>query len=316
MDALHRVSAGVCLFGPTGTGKTDLAIRIAERFPVEIISVDSAMVYRHMDIGTAKPSAAVRVRIAHHLIDIREPWESYSAGQFRRDAQQAMHAARACGRVPLLVGGTMLYFRALLSGLSALPPADAGIRAAIDRDAQARGWAALHAELAAIDPDAAARIRPTDRQRIQRALEVARITGSTLSELQRGAVERGAPSPVLRIALVPADRSVLYQQLDRRFAAMMRAGFLGEVTGLRAMPMMSAACPAIRAVGYRQIWAHLAGEITLSEAERQAMAATHGLAKRQLTWIRAEAADLTIEPAEAAGGEAIFRALEAAGVSR
>ncbi len=317
--AAESVSAGgilaVCLAGPTGTGKTALALRLAAEFAVEIVSVDSAMVYRHMDIGTAKPTAAVRAAVPHHLIDIREPWTNYSAGQFCADAREVIAAINRRGRVPLLVGGTMLYFRALLDGLSPLPPAQPAVRAAIDREAAGRGWAALHRELGQVDPVAAARIRPGDRQRIQRALEVFRITGRPISALQDSpaATDR---LPCLRIALVPADRDALYRRLDERFAAMLAAGFIDEVARLREMSLMSAASPAMRAVGYRQVWRHLDGVTSLTEASREARVATRRLAKRQLTWLRAETAYQAVEPLDGDPFSVVAGRLAAAGVSR
>jgi tRNA dimethylallyltransferase len=308
------VPRAVCLFGPTGSGKTEIALALAREFALEIVSVDSAMVYRRMDIGTAKPGAAERAVAPHHLIDIREPWEAYSAGQFVDDALRAMDGIAARGRLPLLVGGTMLYFRALWRGLAPLPAADPTVRAAIDAEARERGWPALHAELARLDPAAAARIRPGDRQRIQRALEVCRLTGARISELQVD-----APSPAartwLKIALVPADRDALYRRLDERLAAMARQGFLDEVRRLRDLPLMSAERTAMRAVGYRQIWRHLDGECTQEEAWRQAALATRHLAKRQLTWLRSERSDLVVHPSPAAAN-AVAAAIRAAGVSR
>jgi len=286
--------AVACIMGPTGTGKTALALQLAARFDLEIISVDSAMVYRGMDIGTAKPDAATRASVPHRLIDVRDPWEGYSAGDFRVDALRAIAEVRAQGRVPLLVGGTMLYFRALERGLSALPGADAGIRARIDAQAERSGWPELHAQLAAVDPGAAARIKPGDRQRIQRALEVFMLTGEPISVLQ--AQSGKSRLELRRLALVPADRTALRARLDRRLRAMMDAGFLGEVRRLMSEPLMSADRPAMRAVGYRQLWAHLAGQLSLEEAMRQAAVATHRLAKRQLTWLRSEALDLSLDP--------------------
>ncbi|MCC7258864.1 MAG: tRNA (adenosine(37)-N6)-dimethylallyltransferase MiaA [Gammaproteobacteria bacterium] len=305
----------ICLAGPTGMGKTDLALRLASEFAVEIVSVDSALVYRHLDIGTAKPSAAVRAAIPHHLIDICEPWERYSAGRFRADALHAIEAIRARGSLPLLVGGTMLYLRALQHGLAPLPEARPEVRAAIDREAAERGWPAMHAELRLVDPLAASRIRPGDRQRIQRALEVYRVAGRPISALQT----QHAGGPGLRFlgfALVPEDRAVLYRRLDERLAAMVEEGFVDEVRRLRAMPLMSDDLPSLRAVGYRQLWQYLAGAATLDEALRAAAVATHRLAKRQLTWLRAEAAYRRLDPAAGGVFEAVADALQASGVSR
>ena len=279
--------AAVLLAGPTCSGKSALALELAERFPVEIVSVDSAQVYRGMDIGTSKPSASIRADVPHHLIDICDPAETYSAGRFRRDALELIGAIRARGRVPLLVGGTLLYFRALTRGIAPLPEADAGLRAELDRRAQAVGWPALHAELARRDPAAAERIRPADGQRIQRALEVLELTGERLSELQ----SRATPPPLdfAAFALVPADREELYGRIDRRFLDMVEAGLLEEVRALRARPDLHADLPSLRSVGYRQLWAHLAGGCGLVEAVAAAQRATRNLAKRQLTWLRGEA---------------------------
>jgi len=287
LPALRPVDA-VLLMGPTCTGKTALALRLAEHFPVEIVSVDSAQVYRGMDIGTSKPSPAIRASVPHHLVDICDPAEAYSAGRFRRDALALIGQIRARGRVPLLVGGTMLYFRALTQGIAPLPEANAELRAQIDRRARDVGWPALHAELAARDPEAAARIRPADGQRIQRALEVLELTGEPISRLQKLAV----PSPVslATFALQPFDRAELYRRIDARFIEMMDCGFLDEVRALRARGDLHADLPSLRAVGYRQIWAHLAGEISLEAAVGAGQRATRNLAKRQLTWINADSA--------------------------
>jgi tRNA dimethylallyltransferase len=274
------------LTGPTGVGKTDWAVRLAEGAPIEIVSVDSALVYRGLDIGTAKPPKALRARIPHHLIDICDPAESYSAGSFLRDALASIRAIRSRGRAPLLVGGTMLYLRALFYGLAALPKATPALRAQLDARAAKEGWPALHAELARLDPQAAHRIAPNDSQRIQRALEVCLSTGRPISELQRGTSSPLAGLPVRQWALVPSDRSMLHERLAERFDAMMKAGFLQEVRELRARGDLTARHPSMRAVGYRQLWAHLEGACDLTEAVRRGVVATRQLAKRQLTWLR------------------------------
>ena len=288
----------VVLTGPTGTGKTDWALRLTEELPVEIVSVDSAQVYRGLDIGTAKPSREIRARIPHHLIDIRDPAESYSAGQFVADATRLIDEISARGRLPLLVGGTMLYLRALSAGLSELPRASREVREEIDRRAEREGWAALHAELGRVDPEAAARIHPNDPQRIQRALEVYYTTGRPLTELQRERRATQPPPHLLRWALVPADRAALHRRLERRFLEMMERGFLDEVTNLHKRGDLTSRHPAIRAVGYRQLWGYLEGEYSLEEGVRRAIAATRQLAKRQLTWIRSEREIEWIDPAE------------------
>ena len=273
-----------------------LGDRLAERAPVEIVSVDSALVYRGLDIGTAKPSAALRRRIPHHLIDICAPTESYSAGRFVADALACIRDIQGRGRVPLLVGGTMLYLRALLHGLAVLPQAAPALRAELDERARRAGWPALHAELARLDPAAAARIAPADGQRIQRALEVCLSTGQRISELQRARVSPLAGWPLHYWVLAPRERARLHERLAQRFAAMMAAGFLEEVRQLRARGDLSARHPAMRAVGYRQLWAHLEGDYDLKEAVNRGVAATRQLAKRQLTWMRGEALGEWIDP--------------------
>jgi len=276
----------VLLAGPTCAGKTALALELAERFPVEIVSVDSAQVYRGMNVGTSKPPAAVLARVPHHLIDICDPAERYSAGRFRREVLELVPAIRARRRVPLLVGGTMLYFRALTRGIAPLPEANPGLRAQIDERARRIGWPALHTELAARDPEAAARIRPADGQRIQRALEVLELTGERLSELQRQA--EPPPFATAAFALLPSDRAQLYAKIDQRFLEMMAEGFLDEVRALRARGDLDADLPSLRSVGYRQLWAHLEGACGLPEAVAAGQRATRNLAKRQLTWLRSE----------------------------
>ncbi len=276
------------LCGPTGAGKTEWAVRLAESAPVEIVSVDSALVYRGLDIGTAKPSREVRARLPHHLIDICDPAESYSAGRFVADALESIRAIHARGRVPLLVGGTMLYLRSLLDGLAQLPQARPELRAELDARAAAHGWPSLHAELARLDPAAAARIAPNDRQRIQRALEVCHATGRPLSELRRATESPLSAYQVRYWMLCPPDRAVLYERIGRRLEGMLAGGFLEEVRRLRERGDLTAAHPSMRAVGYRQLWAHLEGAYGFAEAGRRALVATRQLAKRQLTWMRAE----------------------------
>ncbi len=279
-------STAVLLMGPTASGKSRLAMEIAAHLPVEIVSVDSAQVYRGMDIGTAKPGADERRAVPHHLIDILDPTEPYSAARFRADVVRLVAEIAGRGRIPLLVGGTMLYFKALRDGLSELPPADAEVRAAIDADARRRGWPALHAELARVDPDTAARLAPADAQRIQRALEVFRATGTPMSR-QLGARGAAPPFDLLPIALVPGDRSALHRRIAARFDAMLAAGLVDELEGLRARYALHAALPSMRCVGYRQAWSYLEGEYDRAELRDRGIFATRQLAKRQLTWLRA-----------------------------
>lgn len=273
----------VCLAGPTGCGKTAAALAIAEVLPVEIISVDSALVYRGMDIGTAKPTAAELAAVPHHLIDILAPTDSYSAAEFVRDAKRLAAEISARGRLPLLVGGTMLYFKALFDGLSALPQADAELRAALDAEAAERGWPAMHAELARLDPPTAARLAPNDSQRIQRALEVIRLTGQPLSALHAASRDAGVDWPLF--SLEPTDRGWLHERLAQRFDAMLAQGLVEEVKALRARGDLSLALPSMRCVGYRQVWEALdAGDF--SPLRERGIAATRQLAKRQMTWLR------------------------------
>ncbi len=276
------------LTGPTGTGKSDWGVRLAETLPVEIVSVDSALVYRGLDIGTAKPPREVLERVPHHLIDICDASERYSAGRFVADAAACIADIDARGRIPLLVGGTMLYFRALLHGIAPLPQASEEIRRSLDERAAREGWTALHAELARLDPVTAARVHPNDPQRIQRALEVCYATGRPLSELQQLTKSAIPVERVRRWALVPADRAAWHRRLEQRFHRMMEQGFIGEVARLYARSDISANLPSMRAVGYRQLWEHLSGETRLDEAVQRGIAATRALAKRQLTWIRAD----------------------------
>jgi tRNA dimethylallyltransferase len=285
----------ICILGPTAAGKTEFALEVAERNDAEIISVDSALVYRGMDIGTAKPSAAERRRVPHWLIDLREPSQPYSAADFVSDAEAAISDIEHRGKVPLLVGGTMLYVRALLQGLSDLPAADTAIRKQLSVELAERGAEALHQELAGIDAPAAARIHRNDPQRLLRALEVYRQTGTPISVLQQAWQGTPRRSAVL-LALSPADRGLLHQRIERRFDAMLEAGFLDEVRALMALPGMHADLPSMRAVGYRQAWGHLAGEYDLARCRELAIYATRQLAKRQLTWLRGMSGVEFIDP--------------------
>jgi tRNA dimethylallyltransferase len=287
---LENGPAAILLMGPTAAGKTDLAIELAKRFPVEIISVDSALVYRGMDIGTGKPSIEQLQTYPHHLVDILDPSESYSAGQFVRDASNLIADIHARQRVPLLVGGTMLYFRALTRGIAAMPTASPEFRMIIEQRAAKSGWSHLHAELADLDPQAASRIGRNDSQRIQRALEVIHLTGRPMSEVQ---AEARPPLPhvrVVTIGLNPVDREVLYGRIEARFQHMLAAGFLEEVRCLYNRGDLHADMPAIRAVGYRQLWQHITGACSLDDAIAQGILATRHLARRQLVWMRAEPA--------------------------
>jgi tRNA dimethylallyltransferase len=281
-------SPAILLMGPTGSGKTELAAALVSRLPLEIVSVDAAMVYRGMDIGTAKPPPGLLARAPHRLIDLVDPAERYSAARFLADAGTAMAEISAQGRVPLLVGGTMLYFRALQSGLARLPAADTEIRQRLDARAAVEGWPALHAELAKLDPVTAARVRPNDRQRIQRALEVIEQSGKALSA-QLGEDLRGASSRAdLPLVLAPANRGLLFERIAARFEEMLRLGCVDEVRRLRARGDLHAELPSMRLIGYRQLWQYLEGAATLADASQRTIAATRQLARRQLTWLRAE----------------------------
>ncbi|WP_027211744.1 tRNA (adenosine(37)-N6)-dimethylallyltransferase MiaA [Burkholderia sp. WSM2232] len=278
-----------CLLGPTASGKTAAALALAARHPVEIVSVDSALVYRDMDIGTAKPSAEERAVAPHHLIDIVDPADAYSAAQFRADALRLSAEISARGRLPLLVGGTMLYYKALTQGLNDLPAADATVRAQLDADAARDGWPALHARLAAVDPATAARLAPNDSQRIQRALEVFLLTGEPMSALLAAPArtdEAAAQWHFVPIALEPSERSVLHARIEQRFDAMLANGFVDEVVQLRARGDLSPDMPSMRCVGYRQVWEYLDGVVDYSTMRDKGVFATRQLCKRQLTWLR------------------------------
>jgi tRNA dimethylallyltransferase len=296
------------LTGPTGSGKSAWAMRLAAELPIEIISVDSAQVYRGLDIGTAKPSAAERSRVPHHLLDQRDPAERYSAGEFVADATLKLREIHARGRLPVLVGGTLLYLRALLRGIAPLPSASPELRARIDAEARERGWRALHAELQAVDARAAARIHPNDPQRIQRALEVYRLTGRGISDWQANTPAPLAGVQWMRFALIPGDRAALAQRLAGRFDAMLAAGFVAEVRALYQRGDLHAELPAIRAVGYRQLWDFCAGRCELARATQLAVTATAQLAKRQFTWLRSEPGFQGLDPAVDSGFAALLAA--------
>ena len=280
-------SSAVFLMGPTASGKTGAAVELVAKLPVELISVDSALVFRDMNIGTAKPDTATLAKAPHHLIDIIDPTSAYSAAEFRTDALRLMVEITARGKVPVLVGGTMLYFKALQGGLSGLPEANQAIRATLDLEAARIGWPAMHAKLASIDPETAARLMPNDMQRIQRALEVHAITGKTMTTLFAEQTSEVLPYNLLKIALVPSDRKVLHKRIAIRFDAMLAAGFLDEVKALIAKyPTLTSESTSMRCVGYRQALAHLAGDFDYAELRDRGIFATRQLAKRQLTWLR------------------------------
>jgi tRNA dimethylallyltransferase len=300
-----------CLLGPTASGKTAAALALAARRPVEIISVDSALVYREMDIGTAKPSAEERARVPHHLIDIVDPTDAYSAAEFRTDTLRLVAGITARGRLPLLVGGTMLYYKALTQGLNDLPAADAEVRAALDADAVRDGWPALHARLAEVDPVTAARLAPNDSQRIQRALEVFTLTGQAMSALLAAparADETALPWRFVPVALEPSDRSVLHARIAARFDAMLAAGFIDEVERLRARGDLHPGLPSMRCVGYRQAWEYLDGIGDFATMRDKGVFATRQLCKRQLTWLRGMPERLVVD---CCAGDAVERALRA-----
>jgi tRNA dimethylallyltransferase len=313
MQGASKRRSAVLLMGPTGSGKSNLALKLAQRLPFEIISVDSALVYRGMDIGTAKPSSSERTRVAHHLIDIRDPTASYSVGEFIRDAQQAMQDIWCRGKYPLLVGGTMLYFHALTAGIAELPESDRDIRAQIDSRAAKLGWAALHRELGQVDAEAAARIHVNDPQRIQRALEVFKLTGETITTLQQKRLSVFSDVNVKEFAIAPLERGELHTKIEMRFKAMLEAGFVAEVRRLYERGDLSAEHPSMRAVGYRQIWGYLAGRSALKQAQEQGIAATRQLAKRQLTWLRRRANAQWLDSMHPEVAGMIFEALSESG---
>ncbi len=276
----------ICLMGPTASGKTRLALELADYFPIEIVSVDSALVYCEMDIGTAKPSLEERAKVPHHLIDICDPIETYSAGRFREDALQTIVQIHQRGKMPLLVGGTMLYFRALQQGLADLPAADSQIRNQLDQEAQHVGWESLHAKLKEIDPESAARIHPNDPQRIQRALEIYLLSGKTLTQLAREQKNTELPFRWVNIAIAPQDREILQQRIALRFQQMLDLGFIEEVQRLVDRGDLTVDLPSMHAVGYRQIWNYLADNLSYEKMRELGIIATRQLAKRQMTWLR------------------------------
>ncbi|MBC3366473.1 tRNA (adenosine(37)-N6)-dimethylallyltransferase MiaA [Pseudomonas sp. SWRI154] len=293
---MNQLPPAIFLMGPTAAGKTDLAIELTKVLPCELISVDSALVYRGMDIGTAKPSKELLAEFPHRLIDILDPAEAYSAADFRRDALQAMAEITARGKIPLLVGGTMLYYKALVEGLADMPAADPEVRAQIEEEAARLGWQALHEQLAVIDPQSAARIHPNDPQRLSRALEVYRVSGQSMTALRQRqsaqSTEAAAsglqqlPYTVANLAIAPADRQVLHRRIEQRFTLMLEQGFIDEVVALRERSDLHAGLPSIRAVGYRQVWDYLDGKLTSAEMRERGIIATRQLAKRQFTWLR------------------------------
>lgn len=287
-DKVIPEKTAICLMGPTASGKTELALELVQRLPCDIISVDSALIYRGMDIGTAKPGPDILKTAPHRLIDICNPTESYSAARFREDALREMETTFSNGRIPLLVGGTMLYYRALQYGLSKLPEADPAVRATLEAEANEQGWEWMHQRLAQIDPIAAARIHPNDPQRIQRALEVFELTGQTLTELQQQNGEPKLPYHLIKLARAPKERAVLHQRIAQRFHQMLDLGFEDEVRGLLAQKGISPNLPSMRSVGYRQMLEYLAGNLRHEEMVERGIIATRQLAKRQLTWLRSE----------------------------
>jgi tRNA dimethylallyltransferase len=303
-----------CLLGPTASGKTAAALALAARRPVEIISIDSALVYREMDIGTAKPTAEERAVAPHHLIDIVDPTDAYSAAQFRADTLRLTGEIHARGRLPLLVGGTMLYYKALTQGLNDLPAADADVRATLDADAAREGWPALHARLASIDPVTAARLAPNDSQRIQRALEVFMLTGQAMAALLAEPARQDDAAAAWRfvpIALEPSERGVLHARIEKRFDAMLAGGFVDEVVKLRERGDLSPEMPSMRCVGYRQVWEYLDGAVDYSTMRDKGVFATRQLCKRQLTWLRSMTERLVVDCCDPHATARVLEAIEA-----
>lgn len=305
----------VCLMGPTASGKTDVAVALSDRLPVELISVDSALVYRGMDIGTAKPDPETLEKAPHRLIDIRDPEESYSAGEFVRDARAAIADIRSRGRIPLLVGGTMMYFRALTDGIADLPEASDSVRAGIDDAARRLGWPALHERLAAVDPPSAARINPNDSQRIQRALEVYEVSGRPLSDWQSDTNRPSDAVGFLKLGLLVEPRRLLHERIEKRLNSIINSGLEEEVKNLMTRPTLTREHSSMRSVGYRQFWAHLEGETSRDEAARKTLYATRQLAKRQITWLRSERDLETFDALDSGRIDAITAFIEA-GVAR
>jgi tRNA dimethylallyltransferase len=301
----------LCLMGPTASGKSAAAMALAKRLPIEIVSVDSALVYRGMDIGTAKPSREEQAAVPHHLIDVIDPTESYSAARFVSDAEAAVDSIRSRGRVPLLVGGTMLYFKALRDGLDDMPSSDLEVRAEIEREAKAEGWDAMHRKLAAVDAVSAARLAPLDSQRISRALEVWRSSGQTLSSLQSNRAN-AEPRPLIALSLEPSDRSVLHHRIEQRFDAMLDAGLIDEVERLHDRGDLHERMPSMRCVGYRQIWDYLEGRDDRATMRERGIAATRQLAKRQMTWLRSMPERIVIDSLADDASERVARLGESA----
>lgn len=302
--------SALCLMGPTAAGKTALAIELVERGLGEIISVDSGMIYRGMDIGTAKPTADELARAPHRLINLLDPTQAYSAAQFRQDALVAMAEIVEAGKMPILVGGTMLYFKVLRDGLASLPEADPALRGELEAEAVAKGWPALHARLQAVDPEAAARITPNDSQRLQRALEVWMSTGKSLSQWHR---EQVPPEPLpyrmVWVALAPESRALLHERIALRFGQMLQQGFIDEVQALRARGDLHLGLPSTRSVGYRQVWEHLDGQYDRAELEDRGIFATRQLAKRQLTWLRSFTQAQWVDPTQAGADQKVLNLL-------